>query len=355
VVREKVNSYFAPFPGPVFEGFERWYGADVAIATGWETAHATMLLGACRARAYVVNDHEPEFFGTSAERRWAEDTYRLGMYCIAASPWLRDLLAERYGAHGTDFELGVDHDLYSPGDVPRRRDTVICYARGGTPRRGVPLAMLALAELHRRRPEVRIVLFGGDRRHLTSFPHEDLGIVEQRRLSWAYSEATVGLTLSLTNFSLIPKEMLACGLPCVEVAGVSAESIFGTDGPLELAAPEPLSLADAMERLLDDPALWERRSRAGVEYVASHTWERATRAEVGARLDAGQARVLDRAQPWERSALTLAFGVHHRVPAVLQKTGLSPADPPGDVHAMGRGALAAGGAYYYADLVVGSL
>ncbi len=44
-------------------------------------------------------------------------------------------------------------------------------------------------------------------------------------------EATVGLCLSLTNFSLMPKEMLACGLPCVELAGVSAESIFGDGRP----------------------------------------------------------------------------------------------------------------------------
>jgi glycosyltransferase involved in cell wall biosynthesis len=70
--------------------------------------------------------------------------------------------------------------------------------------------------------------------------------------------------------------MLACGLPCVELAGVSAESIFGTDGPLELAELDPSALADALLRLLDDPALRERRSVAGVEFVASHTWEHAT-------------------------------------------------------------------------------
>ena len=42
------------------------------------------------------------------------DTYRYGMHCIAASPWLRDLLIERYGASAEAFELGVDHDVYQP-------------------------------------------------------------------------------------------------------------------------------------------------------------------------------------------------------------------------------------------------
>jgi glycosyltransferase involved in cell wall biosynthesis len=101
-------------------------------------------------------------------------------------------------------------------------------------------------------------------------------VLNPTQLSWLYSEATVGLCLSLTNFSLMPKEMLACGLPCVELAGISAESIFGEDGPLELASLDPSAIADALERLIVDRDRWERRSREGIEFVASHTWEHAT-------------------------------------------------------------------------------
>ena len=96
------------------------------------------------------------------------------------------------------------------------------------------------------------------------------------QLAALYNEATVGLCLSLTNFSLMPKEMLACGLPCVELAGVSAESIFGENGPLDLTPLQPQAIADALERLLSDRERWERRSREGIEFVAPHTWEHAT-------------------------------------------------------------------------------
>src|SRR5207248_8453132 len=140
------------------------------------------------------------------------------------------------------------------------------YSRHETPRRAVPIGLLALAELHRRRPDVRIALFGSRYPTDTSFPHMELGVLDPVELSWLYSEATVGLCLSLTNFSLMPKEMLACGLPCVELAGVSAESIFGSAGPLALAPLNPDQVADALERLLDDRSEWERRSRAGIEF-----------------------------------------------------------------------------------------
>jgi O-antigen biosynthesis protein len=276
VLRHDLRDWFAPIKGAVHRGFDDWHGADVVIATGWETVHTTLMLPSCHARAYIVNDHEPEFFAASTEQQVAIDTYRRGMHCIAASPWLRDLLVDRYGASADAFRLGVDHNDYQPRRTGRRGDTVIYYARHSTPRRAVPIGLMALEELHRRRPDVRIVLFGTDTPVATSFPYEHLGILKPSQLSWLYSQATVGLCLSLTNFSLMPKEMLACGLPCVELSGVSAESIFGEDGPLELAPAEPARLADAMQRLLEDRKLWEQRSKAGIAFVRSHTWDHAT-------------------------------------------------------------------------------
>jgi glycosyltransferase involved in cell wall biosynthesis len=276
VLRRQINDWFAPFDGPVHYGFDDWAGADVVLATGWQTVHPALLLEGTRARAYVVNDHEPEFFPTSTESRLADDTYRHGLHCIAASPWLRDLLIDDYSASADAFQLGVDHDLYRTLDTVRRRDTVVYYARHSTARRAVPIGLMALEELHKRRPDVRIALFGDANPIWTPFPYDHYGILSPQQLGTLYNEATVGLCLSLTNFSLMPKEMLACGLPCVELAGVSAESIFGDDGPLALAPLEPKALADAIERLLDDRDEWERRSRQGVEFVASHTWDVAT-------------------------------------------------------------------------------
>jgi glycosyltransferase involved in cell wall biosynthesis len=284
VLRYDLRQFFAPIAAPVYKGFEAWQGADVAIATGWQTVHPALLLDHCRARVYLVSDHEPEFFATSVERAIAEDTYRHGLHCVAGSPWLAEILRERYGASADHYDYGVDHDLYSPRAIERRGDTVIYYARETTPRRAVPVGLAALGELHRRRPQTRIVLFGEPTPPRTTFPFDHMGVLSPKQLPWLYSEATVGLCLSMTNFSLMPREMLACGLPCVELAGVSAESIFGVDGPIELANLDPDALAGAMERLLGDSELRGRRSREGIAFVAAQTWERSTdQVEAGLR------------------------------------------------------------------------
>jgi glycosyltransferase involved in cell wall biosynthesis len=275
-LRGEIRRHFAPVKAPVYKGFDHWHGADVVVATGWQTVPPVLRLSGCRARAYLINDHEPEFYGTSLEGEWAEETYRQGLYGIAGSPWLRDLYVERYGGSAGMFQYGVDHAVYRPRPIPRRRDTVVLYARHGTPRRAVTLGTLALARLHRRRPDVRIVLFGDPEPLRTPFPHEHVGVASHEQLSWLFSEATVGISLSMTNYSLVPQEMLACGLPAVDLDRPSPRSVFGADGPLALAARDDAAIADVVERLLDDEAEWERRSRLGLEFVRGHTWDAAT-------------------------------------------------------------------------------
>jgi glycosyltransferase involved in cell wall biosynthesis len=284
VTAQNLREWFAPLAAPVQHGFDHWYGADIAVATGWQTVHTVLTLDQTRARAYLVHDHEPEFYATSAERQWAEDTYRFGLHAITASPWLHDIVVNRHGGTATTFDFGVDHEVYVPRPVQRRRDTVVFYARSVTPRRAVPLGMLALQELRRRRPDVRLVLFGDTKPDDAPFAHEHLGVAAPEALSWLYSEATVGLCLSMTNYSLIPQEMLACGLPCVDLAGFSAETVFGADGPVELAPFDPMALADALERLLADEPLWAQRSAAGPQFVQDRTWDAAAaQVEAGLR------------------------------------------------------------------------
>jgi glycosyltransferase involved in cell wall biosynthesis/GT2 family glycosyltransferase len=302
VVRRNIVDWFAPVAAPVFVGFGDWHGADVAVATGWDTAHPVAMLPGCGARAYLVQDHEPEFFATSAERIWAEQTYDLGLYPICASRWLRDLLAEQHGCEGAYFHLGVDHEIYRPvPGVERRRDTVIFYARAGTARRAVPLGVLALEELCARRPATRVVAFGQAAPLKTAFASESLGVAMPDRLAEAYSEATVGLCLSLTNYSLIPQEMMACGLPCVDLAGGSSEVVFGVDGPVDLASADPVALADAMEALLDDDAHWQAKSKAGLAYVVDASWDHAAE-----QVEAGLREALRRASAGSSSRSTSA-------------------------------------------------
>jgi O-antigen biosynthesis protein len=276
--------WFGPFKAQVHPDFSAWKGADVAVATGYQSVLRVRTLADCGARAYCVQDHEPDFFAASAERVHAEESYTYGFHAITAGVWLADVMRERYGMAATPFELAVDHGIYRPLPEQRRDDVVIFYARSATPRRAVPIGLAALRELQRRRPGVDVWLYGQPDAPRVDFSFENLGVVSGPELASAYARATVGLSLSLTNYSLVPQEMLACELPCVEAAEPSILAAFGTDGPVVVAKPEPHALADALERLLDDRGEREARARQGRVLVEPRTWDdAAVHVEAGLR------------------------------------------------------------------------
>jgi glycosyltransferase involved in cell wall biosynthesis len=280
-----LREWFGPFNAEVHYGLDGFAGADVVLATGWQTVARVRTLPAA-GRAYLVQDHEPEFFGTSVQRAWAEDSYAHGLYPITAGRWLADTMGELYGLPATSFDLGIDGERYRPDpSIARREDVVVAYARSSTPRRGVPVALAALAELHRRRPSVEAWLFGHGGPPGVDFPHRNLGVVPEAGLPPIYAEATVGLVLSMTNYSLVAQEMLSCGLPCVELDAPSVVKAFGRDGPVDFAPLDPIAIADALERLLGDPALRAARARGGETLRAERTWDHAA-AQVEAGLTA---------------------------------------------------------------------
>ena len=232
VLRHRVDDWFGPVDAPVHYEYDKWRGADVVLATGWQTVYPALRLDQAHARAYLVQDHEPEFYATSVDARLAADTYREGLFVIAASPWLLDLVGIATAREGTSFELGVDTSDLPPraGDRARAR-TVVFYSRSVTERRATSLGWLALTELKRRMPDVRVIAFGDDKPSgEPPFVHDHAGIVRPAELAALYSLGTVGLVLSMTNYSLIPQEMMACGLPCVDLAAARARPSSGATG-----------------------------------------------------------------------------------------------------------------------------
>ncbi len=70
---------------PLHLGLWDWFGADVAVATGWQTVWPLLGLRGVHARAYLVNDDEPAFYPRSVESELAGETYRQDLYCITGT------------------------------------------------------------------------------------------------------------------------------------------------------------------------------------------------------------------------------------------------------------------------------
>jgi glycosyltransferase involved in cell wall biosynthesis len=276
-LRREIRARFVEIDAPVFNGLDAFHSADLAIATQWWTAFPVRDLPRCAEKVYLVQDDEPQFHATSAQSLWAEETYRMGYRCIAYTPWMARILEERWGLEARYFECGTDTDTYVfGGEEGREPGRIAVYARQETERRAVELALAGIATLFERRPGLRVSLFGSNLPVTAPFPCEDLGVVPPRELAALYRRASAGVVFSLTTHSLVAQEMMASGLPIVELNGENVTSALGESGRLaELADARPDAIADAIERILDDRESAAAMARRAREFVEERTWERA--------------------------------------------------------------------------------
>lgn len=251
---------------------------DVVVASSWDTAHvvATRTRNLPVHRAYFVQDYEPWFHPRGSEYALAEDTYRFGFHTITVGPMLASLLADEHGVEATVARFGCDTDVYRRTNFGARNG-IAFYARLANPRRGFRLGALALAEFHRRHPEIEVHMYG-DADARVDFPVTSHGSVSPEALCDIYNRCVAGLALSFTNVTLITEELLACGV--VPVANDDPHAKASMANPqVRWVTPTPSAIADALSDAVEstDGAELAAATAASVE---SGGWEPAAEATV---------------------------------------------------------------------------
>lgn len=263
--------------GSVFDGMK---DADAIFATSWETAYPVYNSKAAGARFYLVQDFEPWFYPRGAASVFAENTYRMGFHAITAGRWLAQTLAEKYGMETDSFDFGCDTDVYRLTNSPR--NGIVFYARPQAPRRAFELGVLALELFAERHPDVEIHFYG-NRIGPLRFPFTDHGLVTPRELNEIYNRCHAGLSLSITNVSLVPHEMLAAG--CIPVVNDAEHNRVVLDNPhVRYASPDPHALAALLGEIVTDPRA-DRAARDAAASAVGHSWDDAGRAVEAALRD----------------------------------------------------------------------
>lgn len=223
---------------------------DAYVASGWQTAHVLAARPDIPTRRlYLVQDYEPFFYPRGTEYALAEDTYRFGFRCITIGWMVANLLEEEFGIKAEVAEYGCDHSIYRLAN-PDSRKGVVFFARPGVARRGYELGTLALREFHMRHPEQNIHIFG-EASLKVPFPAIKHGNLAPRALSELYNQCRAGIAMSFTNVSLVPAEMIACGV--IPVIGNLRCTRADLDSPhARWTAPTPHAIADELCSIVEE-------------------------------------------------------------------------------------------------------
>jgi O-antigen biosynthesis protein len=258
--------------------------AHGVVATSWQTAYPVFNSRCTGQRFYLVQDFEPYFYPTGALSLLAENTYRMEFHAITAGQWLADKLSAEFGMSTDFFEFGCDTTKYHLLQDSKRSGLVF-YARPEAARRGFELGLMAIELFAARRPEIDIHFYGEKMGNLP-FRFVDHGRIAPEELNQIYNRCYAGLSLSLTNVSLVPHEMLAAG--CIPVVNDTVHNRIVLDNPFVRYAPAyPQALASELEDLVMT-ADFDSMSRAAAASVRGATWD-----DAGAKVDTILRHALD--------------------------------------------------------------
>jgi len=270
-----IHKHFGKVKADFFLPTDLIQPADAAIATEWRTAYMVNKVDNVKDKFYFIQDYEPYFFPRSSEYEFAKNTYTLGFKGITAGYWLQDKIAKDFGMKTHGFTFAYEKDLYRQIDtVERNKKKVFFYSRPVTPRRAFELGILALKKLSELDPTIEIIFAGWDSlNYKLDFPHKNLGILKISDLPEVYSSCQLGLVLSLTNCSLLPTELLACGCVPVINKGDNNEWLVkdGKNGILVDTNPE--SIAKTLKYYLDNPKKVDAIRKNGQKMIDKTSYE----------------------------------------------------------------------------------
>lgn len=274
-------SYYAPRIREIFPRFAGEIGdvtagmadAHAVVATAWSTAYPVYNDNCRGKRFYLVQDFEPWFHAPGDRSALAEQTYRMGFHALTAGRFLAAKLNAEYGMAADAFDFGCDNN-YRLENKAGARDGIIFYAKPEVPRRAFDLGIMALELFARRYPPIKIHLYG-NRVGKCRFQFEDHGVLSVSELNKLYNCCFAGLSLSMTNVSLVPHEMLAAG--CIPVVNDAEQNrIVLNNAFVRYASPTPHALADALSEVVTTKN-FSALAGAASESVATASWDEAGR------------------------------------------------------------------------------
>ncbi len=270
---QMINEYYGEFHGNVFADWNNPLKEyDCVIATSWNSAPIVQKID-CPKKAYFIQDFEPYFYPMGSNYVEAENTYKYGFHGITIGKWLSHKMREEFHLTTDYFSFCADLKTYKKLNNIEKENAICFVFQPDKPRRCDNIALKALQIVKTIKPDVKIYFYGSNPSIINNLEVEQLGIIPIEKCNELYNKCLVGLCMSASNPSRIPFEMMASGLPVVELYRENNLYDFPNDGCL-LADSTPEAIANALLTILDDKKLQQKMSTAGIKYMKDYPLEK---------------------------------------------------------------------------------
>ena len=263
-------------------------------------------------RRVVLNYHSGEADDhLSRHGAWAASWLRRADALVVPSPWLREVFA-KHGHDALVIPNAVDLSRFTFRSRADRPVHLLC-TRNLEPIYRVDVVLRAFSRLRKQGRSVTLTIAGSGSREeeLRRLALQEgvavrfAGSVSPSAMPRLYEEADLFLNASVVdNQPMSILEAFASGTPVVTTGAGGIPALVSHE-QTGLLVPEndPESMAQAVARLIDDPALGQRLARQARELALRHAWSRVGPAWMQVLSGEPPARGMDEPQvAWRREA-----------------------------------------------------
>ncbi len=273
-MKKRLQKYYGECNCNVYVGIELRKEYDLVFATySILTADYVKYMENVKHKAYFVQDFEPWFEPMGGTYLDMERTYRYGLQGISIGKWLTHKIHNEFNMPMTSFPFCADLNTYKKLENIKKEKALCFIYQPEKPRRCSKLGFEAIALVKKLRPDVKIYIYGSDAEAYVDFDLENLHIIPIEKCNELYNKCTVGLCISSSNPSRIPFEMMAAGLPVVDLYRENNLYDIPSEGVL-LAETTPEAIATALIEIIDSPKLQDKMSKAGINFMKNYPLER---------------------------------------------------------------------------------
>jgi len=252
---------------------------DIGIATCWVSAYYLYKKQkSFRYKAYFIQDFEPAFYPEGDLYYLALNTYKMGFHMISLGHWNKhkiEKLFTKLHVDSINFPFEKKQYPFIKREININKILKLAVYIKLVQKRAPILLIHSLDLLYKELSadgmRVEINFFGVNK--YLKFPiGNNLGKLRHDQLKKLYNRCHIGVVASFSNVSLVPYEMIACGLPVIEFKEGSAPFFF-SEKSMIFSKSYPRDFVKKIKYFINNQDKLNELLKNAQKEITEKTWE----------------------------------------------------------------------------------